>query len=78
MPERDRWTKLENRWLQCQEPQAAGVCNWCGTPIDAGEEFAELDNEGAVCLECIEGLSGRELIEALSAGVFKILASDGR
>lgn len=58
------------------EPQAVMQCCWCGEPIYAGEEFAELANEGAVCCDCFEGLSGRELIKVLSVGEIKFAEKD--
>jgi hypothetical protein len=78
MSETAGFLKLEEMWLRCREPQAVCGCSWCGCPIYAGEEFAELDNAGAVCLECIEGLSGRELVEALSIGKIKTADTDRR
>ncbi|CAK7017553.1 hypothetical protein [uncultured Phascolarctobacterium sp.] len=76
MSEAQRFNNIESCWLSCVEPQAVGACSWCGEPIYAGEEFADTDSEGAVCMECIEGLSGRELIEALRVGKIKFAEAD--
>lgn len=67
MSEAQRFTALENAWLEPREPRqtARYVCCWCGEVIGAGEEYAEGPQGGAVCLACIESLTGRELAEAL-------------